>query len=118
MPTICHRLPAAWAPVAPHAASAMRRVDPHPPHRRAVPAALADVARDARDPDRAAAVERQHDQRVPLPRPRRGARVPRVDRVGEDLDPAVLAAGGPAPRASRAINARLESIYAAESPGY
>lgn len=48
--------------------------------------------------------------RIPARRPRFSLR------VGEDLDPAVLAAGGPAPRASRAINARLESIYATELP--
>jgi len=49
--------------------------------------------------------------RIPLRRPRFSLR------VGDDLDPAVMSAGRPLPQASRAINARLESIYAAELPG-
>ena len=49
--------------------------------------------------------------RIPARRPRFSLR------VGDDIDPAGLSAGKPAPQASRAINARLESTYASELPG-
>ena len=48
--------------------------------------------------------------RIPARRPRFSLR------VGDDIDPAALSAGKPAPQASRAINARLESIYASALP--
>lgn len=50
--------------------------------------------------------------RIPPRRPRFSLR------VGDDLDPAAVSGDGPLPQASRAINARLEAIYAAALRGY
>jgi len=50
--------------------------------------------------------------RIPPRRPRFSLR------VGEDVDPAAARTAGPLPQASRAINARLEGIYAAAVGGY